>query len=116
MSTIFAKIIAGEAPADIVYRDEQVTCFRDIAPKAPTHILIVPNREIATVNDLTPDDAQLVGHMVLVAQRLAAQEGIAERGYRLVVNCNREGGQVVYHLHMHLIGGRSLGGVTRESV
>jgi histidine triad (HIT) family protein len=116
MSTIFAKIIAGEAPADIVYRDEQVTCFRDIAPKAPTHILIVPNREIATVNDLTPDDAQLVGHMVLVAKRLAAQEGIAERGYRLVVNCNREGGQVVYHLHMHLIGGRSLGGVTRESV
>jgi histidine triad (HIT) family protein len=116
MSTIFAKIIAGEAPADIVYRDEQVTCFRDIAPKAPTHILIVPNREIATVNDLTPDDAQLVGHMVLVAKRLAVQEGIAERGYRLVVNCNREGGQVVYHLHMHLIGGRSLGGVTRESV
>jgi histidine triad (HIT) family protein len=116
MSTIFAKIIAGEAPADIVYRDEQVTCFRDIAPKAPTHILIVSNREIATVNDLTPDDAQLVGHMVLVAKRLAVQEGIAERGYRLVVNCNREGGQVVYHLHMHLIGGRSLGGVTRESV
>jgi histidine triad (HIT) family protein len=116
MSTIFAKIIAGEAPADIVYRDEQVTCFRDIAPKASTHILIVPNREIATVNDLTPDDAQLVGHMVLVAKRLAVQEGIAERGYRLVVNCNREGGQVVYHLHMHLIGGRSLGGVTRESV
>jgi histidine triad (HIT) family protein len=116
MSTIFAKIIAGEAPADIVYRDEQVTCFRDIVPKAPTHILIVPNREIATVNDLMPDDAQLVGHMMLVAKRLAAQEGIAERGYRLVVNCNREGGQVVYHLHMHLIGGRSLGGVTRESV
>jgi len=116
MSTIFAKIIAGEAPADIVYRDEQVTCFRDIAPKAPTHILIVSNREIATVNDLTPHDAQLVGHMVLVAKRLAAQEGIAERGYRLVVNCNREGGQVVYHLHMHLIGGRALGGVTREGV
>lgn len=116
MSTIFAQIIAGEAPADIVYRDEQVTCFRDIAPKAPTHILIVPNREIATVNDLTPDDAGLVGHMVLVAKRLAEQEGIADRGYRLVVNCNREGGQVVYHLHMHLIGGRPLGGAARESV
>ena len=108
MSTIFSQIIAGELPADIVYRDEQVTCFRDIAPKAPTHILIVPNREIATVNDLTVDDAQLVGHMVLVAKQLAEQEGIAERGYRLVVNCNREGGQVVYHLHMHLIGGRML--------
>jgi histidine triad (HIT) family protein len=110
MPTIFAKIIAGEVPADIVYRDEQVTCFRDIAPKAPTHILIVPNREIPTVNDLTADDAQLVGHMVLVAKQLAQQEGIAERGYRLVVNCNSEGGQVVYHLHMHLIGGRALAG------
>ena len=113
MSTIFSKIIAGEASADIVYRDEQVTCFRDIAPKAPTHILIVPNREIPTVNDLTDDDASLVGHMVLVAKRLAAEEGIAERGYRLVVNVNPEGGQVVYHLHMHLIGGRPLGGVSR---
>jgi histidine triad (HIT) family protein len=110
MPTIFAKIIAGEVPADIVYRDDQVTCFRDIAPKAPTHILIVPNREIPTVNDLTADDAQLVGHMVLVAKQLAQQEGIAERGYRLVVNCNSEGGQVVYHLHMHLIGGRALAG------
>ena len=113
MSTIFSRIIAGDASADIVYRDEQVTCFRDIAPKAPTHILIVPNREIPTVNDLTDDDASLVGHMVLVAKRLAAEEGIAERGYRLVVNVNPEGGQVVYHLHMHLIGGRPLGGVSR---
>ena len=112
MPTIFSKIIAGEVPADIVYRDEQVTCFRDIAPKAPTHILVVPNREIPTVNDLTSDDAQLIGHMVLVARQLAEEEGIAERGYRLVVNCNREGGQLVYHLHMHLIGGRMLGGET----
>jgi len=113
MPTIFSKIIAGEACADIVYRDDLVTCFRDIAPKAPTHILIVPNREIPTVNDLTEDDAALVGHMVLVAKRLAAEEGVAERGYRLVVNVNQEGGQVVYHLHMHLIGGRPLGGVAR---
>ena len=113
MSTIFSRIIAGEMPADIVYRDEQVTCFRDIAPKAPTHILIVPNKAIPTVNDLTDDDAALVGHMVLVAKRLAAEEGIAERGYRLVVNVNPEGGQVVYHLHMHLIGGRPLGGISR---
>ena len=110
MSTIFAKIIAGQAQADIVHRDDRVTCFRDIAPKAPTHILIVPNREIATVNDLEEEDAALVGHMVLTAKRLAAQEGIAERGYRLVINCNQEGGQVVYHLHMHLIGGRPLSG------
>lgn len=113
MSTIFAKIIAGEAPADIVYRDDLVTCFRDISPKAPTHILIVPNREIPTVNDLQDADAGLVGHMVLVAKRLAAQEGVAERGYRLVVNCNPEGGQIVYHLHMHLIGGRPLGAEAR---
>ena len=110
MSTIFAKIIAGQAQANIVHRDDRVTCFRDIAPKAPTHILIVPNREIATVNDLEEEDAALVGHMVLTAKRLAAQEGIAERGYRLVINCNQEGGQVVYHLHMHLIGGRPLSG------
>ncbi|MFT5445945.1 MAG: histidine triad (HIT) family protein [Gammaproteobacteria bacterium] len=110
MSTVFSKIIAGELPADIVYRDEHVTCFRDIAPKAPTHILIVPNREIATVNDLDQGDAQLIGHMVLVAKKLAQDEGIAERGYRLVVNCNSEGGQVVYHLHMHLLGGRILAG------
>ncbi|MCB1740903.1 MAG: histidine triad nucleotide-binding protein [Gammaproteobacteria bacterium] len=108
MSTIFSRIIAGESPADIIYQDEKVTCFRDIRPKAPTHVLIVPNREIPTVNDLTEDDALLVGHMVLTAKRIAAQEGIAERGYRLVINCNREGGQVVYHLHMHLIGGRPL--------
>ena len=110
MSTIFSRIIAGDAPAEIVYRDEQVTCFRDIAPKAPTHILIVPNREIPTVNDLEDEDAALVGHMVLVAKKLAAREGIADSGYRLVVNVNRDGGQLVYHLHMHLIGGRALGG------
>ena len=110
MSTIFAQIIAGEIPADIVFRDDKVTCFRDIAPKAPTHILIVPNHEIATVNDLQDDDALLIGHMVLVAKQLAIDEGIAQRGYRLVINCNEEGGQVVYHLHMHLIGGRMLAG------
>lgn len=109
MPTIFAKIIRGELPADIVYQDEQVTAFRDINPAAPTHVLIVPNRVIPTVNDLQEEDEQLVGHMVLVAQRIAQQEGIAERGYRLIVNCNKEGGQEVYHLHMHLLGGRPLG-------
>ena len=109
MSTIFSCIAAGEAPADIVYRDEQVTAFRDIAPAAPTHILVIPNREIPTVNDLAPEDAALVGHMVLVAQKLAVAEGIAEDGYRLIINCNRNGGQVVYHLHLHLLGGRALG-------
>ena len=108
MTTIFSKIIAGEADADIVHRDELVTCFRDIQPKAPVHILIVPNCEIATVNDLSEDDIPLIGHMVLTAKMLAEREGIAERGYRLVINVNSEGGQVVYHLHLHLIGGRKL--------
>jgi len=109
MATLFSKIIAGEIPSDTVYRDDRVTAFRDIRPAAPTHILIVPNREIPTVNDLTDGDAELVGHMVVVAKRLAAAEGIADDGYRLIVNCNRHGGQEVYHLHLHLIGGRPLG-------
>lgn len=109
MSTIFAKIIAGELPADVVYRDDLVTAFRDINPLAPTHILIVPNKIIPTVNDLTEDDERVAGRMLLVARKLAEQEGIAESGYRLLVNCNAHGGQEVFHLHMHLIGGRPLG-------
>ena len=109
MSTIFSKIINGKAPADIVYEDDRVTAFRDIKPAAPTHILIVPKKIIPTVNDLEEEDAVLVGHMALVAKKLAAEEGIAEQGYRLIINCNRDGGQVVFHLHLHLIGGRPLG-------
>lgn len=107
--TVFEKIIRGELPADIVYRDEQVTAFRDIRPAAPTHILIVPNRPIPTVNDVQPEDEPLLGHMIYVAKRLAEQEGIANDGYRLIINCNRHGGQEVFHLHLHLIGGRPLG-------
>lgn len=114
MSTIFSQIIAGDVSADIVYRDDQVTAFRDINPAAPTHILVVPNREIPTINDLDDEDAALVGHMVLVAKRLAQEEGIAERGYRLIINCNQEGGQVVYHLHLHLLGGRPLGAMVKR--
>jgi histidine triad (HIT) family protein len=109
MSTIFAKIIAGELPADIVYQDDLVTAFRDIHPAAPTHILIVPNKEIPTVNDLTAEDEQVAGRMLLVAAKLAAQEGVDQSGYRLIVNCRDHGGQEVYHLHLHLIGGRPLG-------
>ena len=109
MSTIFSKIVAGEIPATIVYQDELVTAFRDINPQAPTHILIVPNKEIATVNDLTADDEQVAGRMLLVAKQLAAEEGIAEDGYRLLINCNEHGGQEVFHLHLHLLGGRPLG-------
>ena len=114
MSTIFSRIIAGEVPADIVYRDDRVTAFRDINPAAPTHILVVPNREIPTVNDLADEDAALAGHMLLVARDLAKSEGIAESGYRLIINCNRDGNQEVFHLHMHLIGGRSLSGMVKR--
>lgn len=92
-----------------MYQDDLVTAFRDINPAASTHVLIVPNKLIATVNDLTEDDEQIAGRMLLVAKKLAEQEGIAEDGYRLIINCNRHGGQEVYHLHLHLIGGRPLG-------
>lgn len=107
--TIFSKIINGEAKADIVYRDEHVTAFRDINPQAPTHILIVPNKPIPTVNDVTEGDEADLGHLFVVAAKLARDEGIAEDGYRLIVNCNAHGGQVVFHLHMHLMGGRPMG-------
>lgn len=109
MPTIFGKIIRGEAPANIVFKDELVTAFRDINPAASTHILIIPNKYIPTVNDVTEEDEPLLGRMVRVAKQLAAQEGIAKNGYRLIINCNQDGGQEVYHLHLHLIGGRPLG-------
>ena len=109
MSTLFEKIIAGEIPASIVYRDDRVTAFRDVRPRAPTHILIVPNKVIPTANDVSDDDEALVGHLFVVARDLARQEGIAAAGYRLIVNCNQHGGQEIYHLHMHLIGGKPLG-------
>jgi len=109
MSTIFSKIIAGEIPSDTVFKDDRVTAFKDINPQAPVHILIVPNKEIPTVNDVTEDDATLIGHMVIVAKRLAKEQGIDESGYRLIINCRDDGGQEVYHLHVHLLGGRKLG-------
>lgn len=115
MTTLFEKIVAGDVPADIVYQDDLVTAFRDINPAAPTHILIVPNRAIPTVNDLTDADETVAGRMMVVAGKLAAEEGIADDGYRLIVNCNRDGGQEVYHLHMHLIGGRPLGPMIQRS-
>jgi len=109
MATIFSKIVNGEVETDIVYQDDLVTAFRDINPAASTHILIVPNKEIPTVNDLTDADEKVAGRMFIVAKKLAREEGVAEKGYRLIVNCNDHGGQEVYHLHMHLIGGRPLG-------
>lgn len=115
MFTIFARIISGEVPATIVYQDDLVTAFRDINPAAPVHVLIVPNKVIPTVNDLTPDDERTAGRMLLAARTIAEQEGIAESGYRLIINCNRDGGQEVYHLHMHLLGGRRMGRMVARS-
>ncbi|HEK1094502.1 TPA: purine nucleoside phosphoramidase [Proteus mirabilis] len=107
--TIFSKIIRGEISADIVFQDDTVTAFRDISPQAPTHILIIPNKLIPTVNDVTAQDEQVLGHLFVVAAKIAQQEGIAEEGYRLVMNCNKHGGQEVFHIHMHLLGGKPLG-------
>ena len=107
--TIFSKIVRKEITADIVYEDEEITAFRDINPQAPTHILIIPNKSIPTVNDIREEDEKLLGRLFIVAAKLAKQEGIAENGYRLIMNCNNHGGQEVYHLHLHLLGGRKLG-------
>jgi histidine triad (HIT) family protein len=110
--TIFSKIINHELPADIVYEDDAVMAFRDIHPQAPVHVLVIPKVEIATVNDIKPEQAELVGKMVLAAQKIAADEGIAEDGFRLVLNCNRHGCQEVFHLHLHLLGGRQMRGIS----
>jgi len=107
--TIFSKIIRKEIPADILYQDDLVTAFRDIQPKAKTHILIIPNVLIPTVNDVEPDHELALGRMFTVARKLASEAGIAEDGYRLIMNCNRHGGQEVYHIHLHLVGGQPLG-------
>jgi histidine triad (HIT) family protein len=109
MPTLFERIIAGEIPANIVYRDDRVIAFRDIRPRAPTHILIVPNKPIATANDIANDDEPLIGHLFTVARDLAKKEGIAEKGYRLIVNVNEHAGMEVPHLHLHLVGGKPLG-------
>jgi histidine triad (HIT) family protein len=107
--TIFSKIIRKEIPADVLYQDDLVTAFRDIAPQAPTHVLIIPNRIIPTLADVTEEDEAVLGRMLRVAADLAAREGIAEDGYRVMINCRDHGGQEVYHVHLHLLGGRPLG-------
>ena len=102
---IFCKIITGDIPSTNVFRDEQVTAFRDLNPAAPTHILLAPNKHIDSVNTLTNEDEQLIGHLFMVAKQIAAQEGIAEGGYRLIINTNAHAGQTVFHIHLHLLGG-----------
>jgi len=106
MDCLFCKISQGEIPASIVYEDDKVIAFEDIAPKAPTHLLIIPREHIATLNDI--EDAALAGHILMTAKKLAAERGIADDGYRTLINCNEGGGQVVFHLHCHLLGGRKM--------
>jgi len=108
MDCIFCQIVASKIPSEIVYQDDEVIAFRDINPQAPIHLLIIPKRHIPSLTHLTEEDLPLMGRMVNIANRLARREGIAEAGYRLVINCGKEGGQLVPHLHMHLIGGRRL--------
>lgn len=106
---LFCRIVARQSPADVEFEDEEIIAFRDIYPKAPVHLLIVPKRHIASVASLEPADAELMGRCLLVARRLAEATGFAERGYRVSVNCGPEGGQVVYHLHFHFMAGRRPG-------
>jgi histidine triad (HIT) family protein len=107
-SCLFCKIVRSEAKANIVYDDEQVIAFRDIHPVAPTHILIVPRRHIESINDIHADDAPLIGHMFIIARQIARQENIHEGGYRIIVNTGPDGGQTVFHMHLHLIGGQPM--------
>jgi histidine triad (HIT) family protein len=106
---IFCKIVGGEIPAELVYQDDEVLAFRDINPQAPIHMLIVPKRHIATLNDITPNDAGLIGKLYLVARQLANDMGVADNGYRTLINCNKDGGQDVFHIHLHLLAGRRMG-------
>ncbi len=105
---LFERIIRREIPASIVFESDDILAFRDVNPQAPTHILIIPKRRIPTLNDLQEEDAVLVGQLVLTARQIAADEGLSEDGYRLVFNCNDHGGQSVYHIHLHLLGGRAM--------
>ncbi|MFC2131269.1 histidine triad nucleotide-binding protein [Bacteroidota bacterium] len=106
--TIFTKIINKEIPADIVYEDDDMLAFRDINPQSPHHILIIPKKPIATINDVEDEDAELIGKLVIRAKKIAKDLGCAKDGYRLVFNCNSHGGQEVYHIHLHLLGGRQM--------
>jgi len=105
---VFCRIAAGEIPAELVFEDELVVGFRDLSPQAPTHVLIIPRKHIATLNELQPEDEAIVGRLYTAAAQVAAREGLAERGYRTLINCNADGGQTVFHLHLHLLGGRQM--------
>lgn len=106
---LFCKIIDQKIPAKIVYEDERAIAFRDINPVAPTHVLVIPRKHIATIDDVGPEDEAEMGHLYRVASAIAKQEGLGTRGYRTVMNCNEEAGQSVFHVHLHLVGGKHLG-------
>lgn len=108
MDCLFCKIAKNEIPANIVYRDDTILAFNDISPQAPQHVVIIPHKHIATTNELHDEDNELVGHMVQSAARIASQLKLADDGYRLVMNCNPKGGQTIYHIHLHLLGGRQM--------
>ncbi len=108
---LFCKIAAGDIPSDKVYEDDRVLAFNDISPQAPIHILVIPKVHIATINDVTAEHHDLMGHMITTAKQIAAEKGIAGDGYRLLFNCNEQGGQTVYHIHLHILGGRQLRGL-----
>lgn len=108
MSCLFCKMVAGDIPTNKVYEDDELLAFRDINPQAPTHILIIPKKHIATLNDTSIENQLLLGKIMLKAKELAAEEGLAECGYRVALNCNSHGGQSVYHIHLHLLGGRQM--------
>ena len=108
MSTIFTKIINKEIPADILYEDDDILAFRDINPQAPIHFLVIPKKEIRTLNDIEEDDKDLIGKLFIIAKELAKSEGISEEGYRTIFNCNEHGAQTVYHIHLHVLGGRQM--------
>ncbi len=110
MDCIFCNIAAGKIPSDILYQDEKVVAFRDVNPQAPVHLLVIPRKHIGQLSELTEKDTPLIGHMIEVANQLAKREGIAESGYRLVINSGKEGGQLVPHLHLHVLGKRQLSG------
>ncbi len=106
---IFCKISSGEIPSDKVYEDDSIVGFRDIQPQAPTHIVVIPRKHIETLNDVAESDAALMSGLLLACQKIAKQENLSDRGYRVVMNCNKDGGQAVFHIHAHLLGGRYMG-------
>lgn len=111
---LFCKIINGEIPSTKVYEDENILAFDDIHPNAPIHILIIPKKHIPTINDITDADKDLIGEMLIVAKKIAAEKNVAEDGYRIIFNCNKNAGQIVFHIHLHLLGGRKLGSLAGE--